>query len=99
MVKAWAAYDIRLRTRTQLGRLGPKLAGKLHVIRASIDTFYLEGAVRKLAESLAALGSDAEVTVVEGKDHGNLLTPEFVRQIRRQMSEAFLKDHPGIDEG
>jgi S-formylglutathione hydrolase FrmB len=98
VAKAWQRYDIRLVLERNWPTLGPKLAGKLHVTTGSIDTFYLEGAVRKLAEAMAALGSDAEVTVVEGKDHSNLLTPEMVGQIRRQMSEAFLREHPGKDE-
>jgi hypothetical protein len=39
------------------------------------------------------LGSDAEVSIVAGKDHGSLLTPELVGQIRQQMSAEFLKRH------
>ena len=39
--------------------LGPKLGGKLHVYTGSEDTFYLDGAVVLLKESLAKLGSDA----------------------------------------
>jgi S-formylglutathione hydrolase FrmB len=99
VAKAWEPYDIRLVLERHWAELAPKLAGKLHVTTGSIDTFYLEGAVRRLAESLKALGSDAEVTVVEGKDHANLLTPEFFQTIRRQMSEAFLRAHPAKDEG
>ena len=94
VVKAWEAHDIRLYLERHWDELAPKLRGKLHVITGEVDTFYLEGAVRLLGESLKALGSDAEVSVVAGKDHGNLLTPELVRQIRRQMSVSFLKHHP-----
>jgi hypothetical protein len=31
---------------------------------------------------------------VTGKDHGSLLSPELVQQMRRQMSAAFLDFHP-----
>ncbi|HUY33728.1 MAG TPA: alpha/beta hydrolase-fold protein [Pirellulales bacterium] len=93
VANAWRRYDIRLLLERNWPELGPKLAGKLHVITGSLDTFYLDGAVRKLAEAMAALGSDAEITVVDGKDHGNLLTPELLGRIRRQMSEAFLREH------
>ncbi len=54
-----------------------------------LDTFYLDGAVRKLAAALKALGSDAVVEIVPGKDHGNLLTAELTARIRREMSEAY----------
>lgn len=94
IAKAWEAYDIRLKLERNWDELGPKLQGKLHVLAGEFDTFYLEGAVRRLAASLKALGSDAEVAVVAGKDHGSLLSPELVRQIRRQMSAAFLERHP-----
>jgi len=94
IVKAWEAYDIRRKLEHNWDELGPKLRGKLHVLAGEFDTFYLEGAVRRLASSLKALGSDAEVAVVAGKDHGSLLSPELIRQIRRQMSAAFLARHP-----
>jgi len=94
IVKAWEAYDIRRKLERNWDELGPKLQGKLHVLAGEFDTFYLEGAVRRLASSLKALGSDAEVAVVAGKDHGSLLSPQLIRQIRRQMSAAFLARHP-----
>lgn len=97
-VKAWEDYDIRLYLERHWDELGPKLRGKLHVITGEVDTFYLEGAVRLLDESLKALGSDAEVSVVAGKDHGNLLTAELVRQIRQQMTAKFQKHHPTAEK-
>ena len=48
VAKAWEAYDIRLVLERNWTTLGPKLAGKLHVITAELDTFYLEGAVKLL---------------------------------------------------
>lgn len=93
VVKAWEAYDIRLHLERNWDELAPKLRGKLHIITGEVDTFYLEGAVRRLGESLKALESDAEVSVVAGKDHRTVLTPELARQIRRQMTAAFSKHH------
>ncbi|MEX2119177.1 MAG: alpha/beta hydrolase-fold protein [Pirellulales bacterium] len=90
---AWRRYDIRLRIERNWQELGPKLEGKLHVIAGELDTFYLEGAVRKLAETLEQLGSDAQVEIIPGKHHGNVLTPEVVSRIRRQMSQAYLDVH------
>ena len=51
--RAWEAYDIRLVLERNWKTLGPKLAGKLHVVTGDLDTFYLEGAVEapgRLAE-------------------------------------------------
>ena len=73
MAKAWEAYDIRLVLERNWPVLGPKLKGKLHVITGDMDTFYLEGAVKLLKESLAKLGSDAVVEIVPDRDHSTLL--------------------------
>ena len=64
VAKAWEAYDIRLVLERNWPALGPKLKGKLHVITGDLDTFYLEGAVKLLKESLAKLGSDAVVEII-----------------------------------
>lgn len=89
VARAWRQYDIRLRLEENWDELGPKLAGKLHVIAGAEDTFYLDGAVSLLAESLARLGSDAEVVVLPGVDHSGVLGREQINKMRRQMSEAF----------
>ncbi len=86
--KAWEAYDIRLKLERNWADLGPRLKGKLHIRTGSLDTFYLNGAVEKLAASLKRLGSDAEITIVPGADHGTVLAPDYFRQARRQMGEA-----------
>lgn len=67
--KAWEPYDIRLVLERNWATLGPKLKGKVHVYAGSVDTFYLEGAAKLLKESLATLGSDATVEIVEGMAH------------------------------
>lgn len=93
VAKAWRKHDIRLVLDENWPHLGPKLQGKLHVITGELDTFYLEGAVKLLAEDLRRLASDAEVEIVPGADHGSVFTPDLVRRIRRQMSESFQKHH------
>jgi hypothetical protein len=91
VAKAWEAYDLRLVIERNWSVLKDKLAGKLHITMGSLDTFYLDGAVVRLAESLKALGNDAEVTIVPGKDHGGVFTPDYVKQMHRQMGERFRK--------
>lgn len=86
--KAWEAYDIRLVLERNWQSLGPKLAGKLHVITGELDTFYLEGAVKLLKTSLEKLGSDAVVEVVPGKDHSSLMDAALAERLGREMSAA-----------
>jgi S-formylglutathione hydrolase FrmB len=96
VMRAWRAYDIRLKLEENWGALGPKLAGKLHVITGELDTFYLTGAVEKLASSLAALGSDAQVTILPGRDHANVLSAELCGAMRRSMTAVLVKHHPDV---
>ncbi len=93
VARAWRKYDIAARLAENWPTLGPKLEGKLHVGVGGLDTFYLDGAVGRLAETLQRLGSDAEVEIVPGRDHGTILSPEARRKRRRQMSETFLQHH------
>jgi pimeloyl-ACP methyl ester carboxylesterase len=88
VAKAWESYDIRLILERNWAHLGPKLKGKLHVITGGLDTFYLEGAVKLLKESLAKLGSDAVLEIIPGRDHGDLLTAELAQRIDREIRAA-----------
>jgi hypothetical protein len=93
VAKVWEKYDIRLILLRNWPSLAPKLSGKLHVITGEFDTFYLDGAVRKLGETLKELGSDAIVEIQPGKGHSDILTPEFVRRVRLEMSARFRQFH------
>ncbi|MBL9147990.1 MAG: enterochelin esterase [Phycisphaerae bacterium] len=75
VVDAWKAYDIGLILRTKWPELAPKLKGKIHVWCGDQDTFRLQGAVKLLKADLAALGSDADVVLVEKRDHSTLFLP------------------------
>lgn len=88
VAKAWEAYDIRLVLERNWPALGPKLKGKLHVITGGIDTFYLEGAVRLLKQSLAKLGSDAVVEVIPRKDHSTVMDLALARRLNGEMHQA-----------
>jgi hypothetical protein len=92
---AWQKYDIRLVLERDWPVLGPKLAGKLHVITGALDTYYLEGAVRLLQKSLAALESDAVVEVIPGKDHSSLLDAALAARLDREMKAALDRELPG----
>jgi hypothetical protein len=86
--KTWERYDIRIVLERNWKTLAPKLTGKLHVWTGGEDTFYLEGAVIRLKESLARLGSDAVIEIHPGRNHG--LRDKAVRdRIAREMADRF----------
>jgi hypothetical protein len=66
VAETWKQYDLRLMLESGWPALGPRLAGKLHVYVSTEDTFLLDRPLRRLAESLAALKSDA-VSRVPGR--------------------------------
>ena len=89
--KSWRAFDIRLILERNWASLAPKLMGKLHVYGGESDMFYLEGSVRLLKESLAKLGSDADVKIIEGMGHGmyrESIQP-MVKTIEDNFQQAF----------
>ncbi len=91
--ETWKRYDIRLRLLLNWPQLAPQLAGKLHVFMGAEDTFYLDGATRRLKATLTELGSDAVIEIVPGKTHFNLLTATLKTRIDTEMAEAFLRNH------
>lgn len=95
IVEQWKKYDISLILEQDWPTLKDKLAGKINVAMGDLDTFYLEGATIRMAERLKALGSDAKIDIVAGKDHGSILTPVLRATRQREMTEKFLKHfHP-----
>jgi S-formylglutathione hydrolase FrmB len=92
VAKAWEAYDIRLLLERRWPTLGPKLAGKLHVVTGGLDNFYLEGAAKLLKDSLRSLGSDAVIDIFPGKDHANVLDADLADRFDREMKAALLKN-------
>ena len=90
---AWKAYDIRLKIERDWKTLAPQLSGNLHIYMGDRDTYYLEGAVVRLAESLKQLGSDAEIEIVPGANHSSLMTPQLIQRIRQSMVEQFRRHH------
>lgn len=97
VARAWEPHDIRLVLERNWPALGPKLGGKLRVITGGLDTFYLEGAVSLLRESLARLGSDAVVEIVPDRDHRTILDPALADRLDREMRAkvaGWLPDRP-----
>ena len=95
VARHWEKYDIRLVLERNWATLGPKLAGKLHIYVGDEDTFYLDGAVRLLKKSLKKLGSDAEVKILKGYDHGSIMLAEDLRRIPEKVSRQFKARNAG----
>lgn len=93
VAETWKRYDIRLRLLMNWPQLAPQLAGKLHVFMGADDTFYLDGATRRLKATLQELGSDAVIEILPEKNHFNLFADGLAARIRKEMVEAFLKHH------
>jgi pimeloyl-ACP methyl ester carboxylesterase len=89
VAQAWKKYDLNLLLQQNWQKLQPLLAGRVHIIVGDVDTFYLDGAVKRLAQSLQQLGSDAEVSILPAKGHGDYINAEYHANIRRQMNELF----------
>lgn len=83
--KEWERYDISRLLRDHWRTLGPKLKGKLHVIVGTADTFHLDEATRLLDAELKKLGSDAQFTYVEGRNHFDLYEGGLRERIAREM--------------
>jgi S-formylglutathione hydrolase FrmB len=96
VAESWKKYDIVHVLDTNWTELAPRLRGKLHVYIGTLDTFRLEGACRLLDATLKRLGSDSEIILVEGRDHGSLFSPHkelwprgMRERIHREMSNRF----------
>ena len=90
VARSWERFDIRLILERNWATLGKKLAGKLHIYGGEQDTFYLEGAVGLLKESLEKLGSDAEVVIVPRMDH------RLYRRAAEPMLQTILSAEPPL---
>lgn len=86
VMKAWRRYDIVDKLQRDWPTLGPKLKGKITVVMGDEDNFYLNGAVHRLKDALAKLGSDARVFIEPGKDHGSIMFSKPFRLMLDEMS-------------
>jgi S-formylglutathione hydrolase FrmB len=65
-------YDIAYRIQTHWNQLKPDLDGKIHIYVGTADTFYLNGAARKLKKVLDGLGAKSSIHFIPGKTHFDL---------------------------
>jgi hypothetical protein len=62
-------YDIAYRIQTHARQLKPVLDGKIHLYVGTADTFYLNGAARKLKAVMDKLGVKATFHFLPGRTH------------------------------
>lgn len=86
----WKRYDIRLVLQENWAVLGPKLRGKLHVIGAGWDTFYLDPAVELLRDFLNTTDHGGSIEILPG-DHGSVITEKVRERIEKEIAEQFRK--------
>lgn len=91
VAEAWEKYDINLLLQKNWPRLKDDLAGKIHVVMGDADTFYLEGATILLKDTLAKLGSDADVLILPDRDHFNLFADGLAEKIEEEISLQYLE--------
>ena len=65
-------YDLAHILKSTWAQRGPYLRGKIHLYVGTADTFYLNGAARKLDAVLQKLGGQAHFTFRKGRTHFNL---------------------------
>ena len=90
-------YDIAHKLQTQWPALKPDLDGKIRVIVGDADTFYLDGAARRLKAVLDGLGAKAEVRLLPGKTHSDLYVEGDDRRalLKKMAWEMYAVARPG----
>ena len=73
VARYWEAhYDIDALLQRTWAQNGPSLRDKLHVFVGTVDTYHLDGPVRRFASEMATLHGSAEVVFVQDADHNDI---------------------------
>ena len=91
-------YDIAEMIRTGWPRLKPDLDGKIHLAVGTADTFYLDGAARRLKAALDDVGAKADVRFVPDRTHFDLYAENGNRMalLERIGREMYAVARPGV---
>jgi hypothetical protein len=84
----WKQYDIRRKLEEHWSSLAPKLRGKLHVVGATEDNFYLNRALVRLKAFLDTTDYDGYIELRPG-DHGSFLNAELRRRFYSEMKQTY----------
>ncbi len=100
IAEAWKAYDILEFLKSNWETLAPKLRGKINVVAAEYDTFYLEGGVIELKEFFDAHDFDAHVYIKPDANHGHVFNTQMIRQMDEWFARTLsLTNHQAKEMG
>ncbi|HUU04425.1 MAG TPA: alpha/beta hydrolase-fold protein [Patescibacteria group bacterium] len=87
----WKKYDINLILQKNAETLREKLAGRIHIVVAANDPFFLDGSVRRFKESLARLRFHADIEILESGEH-NTWSEAIRKKMHEKMDELYLPE-------
>ncbi|MBN2426893.1 MAG: hypothetical protein JXK94_00995 [Deltaproteobacteria bacterium] len=87
----WKKYDINLFLQENAGILREKLAGRIHIVVAGNDPFFLDGSVRLLKDALARLRFNADIEILESGEH-NTWSEETRKKMHKKMDELYMPE-------
>ncbi len=85
----WKKYDINLILQKNDGTLREKLAGRIHIVVAGNDPFFLDGSVRLLKDALARLRFNVDIEILESGEH-NTWSEDIRKKMHEKMDELYL---------
>lgn len=92
VAKHWGRYDIHRLLKSNWPQLADELHGRIHIHVDQNDSYFLDGAVKRLALSFADKPGSVHVTIHPGWGHGSYMTDEFAIQVNTEMANAFLDE-------
>jgi pimeloyl-ACP methyl ester carboxylesterase len=98
VVRFWKRYDIRAKIAENWETLGPKLQGKIFLYVADDDDARLDDPIRLFQKSMAGLGSDAFIEILETGGHGDGVWKQIIGRIHEQMDALLLRSYPDLKE-
>ena len=81
IAEAWEAFDILKVLQSNWESLKPKLEGKINIVAAEYDTFYLEDGVIALKEFFDEHQFDAHVYIKPDVNHGGVFNTLLIREM------------------
>ena len=100
VLRYWQRYDVAKILREKWPALGPKLAGKIHLVVGDKDNFYLNESAALFCELLASKGLKSACEFVPGRDHFDLFNPHttypdgLIKRIDNEMRAKWQGAHP-----
>jgi hypothetical protein len=87
-IEHWKNYDINLFLQKNAAELKDKLAGKINIVVAENDDFFLDGAVKLLKQTLDSLNYKTNIIFIETGGH-NTWSDEIRTEMHKKMEEKY----------